>query len=512
MKKLLVIAMPIVMVICGIPLFAILAIVTLSSQAAADCHAPTYQAGSGTTAMVSASITGSGPAGDLKKQLMQLRFAKGYPTMTAEQATNAITIAQVTRDLGVSRRGLQIAIATSIQESKLVNLAGGDRDSIGLFQQRPSTGWGTPAQIRDPVLATKAFYGRADHTNNTGLLDIDGWEKLPLTQAAQRVQRSGFPNAYAQWEPVAADIADVLGGDLPATPNSGDDCAPTSCPDTGLSVEKGLTPDALLVLRSVDDRFGRHTYHGVGERPAAAGTDHAEGRAVDVMIDDWQKPSGVAHGTEIAEWVRANAEELRVTYVIWRAKIWSVARNSEGWRAYTHPTGQSNPTLDHMDHVHVSVVGTAGTMDCGAASGEVVYPLPAAFIGNDARNWHATGPYWSKWHTGTDFGAPCGTPVYAAHAGTIVIDSNQGWAGTWLVKVSTGASSLTTWYAHMQRVDVSRGQKVRPGQKIGQVGDRGNSAGCHLHFEVHLKNGSIYGPDNTNPSTWLAENAGRDKG
>lgn len=510
MKKLLLIAMPIFMIVGGIPLFAILAIITLSSQAAADCHAPTHQAGSGTTAMVSASGTGSAPTGDLQKQLMQLRFAKGYPTLTAEQATNAMTIVRVTRDLGVSRRGLQIAIATSIQESKLVNVAGGDRDSIGLFQQRPSTGWGTPAQIRDPVLATKAFYGRADHTNNTGLLDIDGWEKLPLTQAAQQVQRSGFPNAYAQWEPVATDIADLLGGDLPAGATSSE-CVPTSCPDTGAAAEKGLTPDALLVLRSIDARFGSHTYHGVGERPANVDSDHATGRAVDIMIDAWQQSTGVEHGTQIAEWVRANAEDLGVTYVIWRAKIWSVARNSEGWRAYTHPSGQSNPTLAHMDHVHVSVVGTSGTLDCGAASGEVVYPVPAAYIGNDARNWHANGSHWNTWHTGTDFGAPCGTAVYAAHVGTIEIDTTQGWAGPWLVKVTTGGNSLATWYAHMQRVEVSRGQKVRPGQKIGQVGDRGNSAGCHLHFEVHLKNGSIYGPDNTNPSTWLAQNAGRDK-
>lgn len=510
MKKLLLIAMPILMVLGGIPIFALLAIVTLSSQAAADCHAPTYSAGSGTTAMVNTSTTGSARTGDLNKQLMQLRFAKGYPTLTAAQATNAITIAQVTRDLGVSRHGLQIAIATAIQESKLVNLSGGDRDSIGLFQQRPSSGWGTPAQIRDAVLATKAFYGRADHTNNTGLLDIDGWQNLPLTQAAQRVQRSGVPNAYAQWEQGAADIADLLGADLPDDPTS-QICAevPTSCPDTGSPAEKGLTPDALLVLRSINARFGNHTYGGLGKRPGNAGTDHATGRAVDIMITDWQTRSGADHGTKIAEWVRSNAHELGVTYVIWRAKIWSVARDAEGWRSYTHPSGESTPTLAHMDHVHVSVAGTTGALDCAAATGTVVYPVPAAYIGNDAHNWHTTGTRWNTWHTGTDFGAPCGTPVYAAQAGTVQIDTSQGWAGPWLVKVGTGANSLSTWYAHMQRVDVSRGQKVTPGQRIGQVGNRGNADGCHLHFEVHLKNGSIYGPDNTNPSTWLAEHARR---
>ncbi|MGK2875306.1 MAG: M23 family metallopeptidase, partial [Nocardioides sp.] len=99
--------------------------------------------------------------------------------------------------------------------------------------------------------------------------------------------------------------------------------------------------------------------------------------------------------------------------------------------------------------------------------------------------------------------------VYAAHAGTIEIDTSQGWAGPQLVKVTTGAGSLTTWYAHMQSVSVSRGQTVAAGEPIGQVGKEGNVSGCHLHFEVHLKNGSIYGPDNVDPSTWLAENASK---
>lgn len=510
MKKLLLIAMPILMVLGGIPIFALLAIVTLSGQAAADCHAPRNSTRTATTA-VARTGTSPAPVTDVRQRLMQLRFADGYPLITVEQATNAITIAAASRDLGVPRRGLQIAIATAIQESKLVNLPGGDRDSIGLFQQRPSSGWGTPAQVGDPVLATKAFYGRADHTHNTGLLDIYRWQYLPLTQAAQQVQRSGVPNAYAQWEQTASDIADLLGADLPEG-TAGENCveAPTSCPDTGSLAEKGLTPDALLVLRSVNARFGNHTYGGLGKRPANAGSDHATGRAVDIMITDWQTRPGADHGTKIAEWVRSNAHELGVTYVIWRAKIWSVTRNAEGWRSYTHPSGEPTPTLAHMDHVHVGVAGTSGALDCNVATGRIVFPVPAAYIGNDAHNWHSSGSRWNTWHTGTDFGAPCGTPVYAAHAGTVQIDTSQGWAGPWLVKVGTGANSLSTWYAHMQRVDASRGQKVTPGQRIGHVGNRGNADGCHLHFEVHLRNGSIYGTDNTNPSTWLAGHARSD--
>ena len=159
------------------------------------------------------------PTGDVLAQLMRLRFASNYPTLTTEQARNAITIAQVARDLEVPRYGLQIAIATAIQESKLVNLTGGDRDSGGLFQQRPSTGWGSRAEVTNPVLAARAFFGKAQHTGNPGLLDIPGWQKMPLTQAAQAVQRSGYPDAYAQWEDVAGDITDLLGGDLPDLPD-----------------------------------------------------------------------------------------------------------------------------------------------------------------------------------------------------------------------------------------------------------------------------------------------------
>ena len=152
---------------------------------------------------------------------MRLRFASSYPTMTADQARNAITIAQVARDLEIPRYGLQIAIAAAIQESKLVNLTGGDRDSGGLFQQRPSAGWGSRAEITNPVLAARAFFGQAQQTGNPGLLDIPGWQNMPLTQAAQAVQRSGYPDAYAQWEDVAGDITDLLGGDLPDLPDDG---------------------------------------------------------------------------------------------------------------------------------------------------------------------------------------------------------------------------------------------------------------------------------------------------
>ena len=116
---------------------------------------------------------------------------------------NASVIVQVGRDMGVPDYGIVIALATAMQESSLRNINWGDRDSVGLFQQRPSSGWGSVDQIMDPVFASRAFYGGPDSPTpgrTRGLLDISGWQSMELTVAAQRVQISAYPDAYAKWE------------------------------------------------------------------------------------------------------------------------------------------------------------------------------------------------------------------------------------------------------------------------------------------------------------------------
>ncbi|MEU5941405.1 hypothetical protein ABZ807_19980 [Micromonospora sp. NPDC047548] len=119
-----------------------------------------------------------------------------------EQTDNAKAIIAATKKSGLDERAAVISIATSLQESKLENLGHlGDRndhDSLGLFQQRPSSGWGTVEQITDPEYSTMAF--------EKGLKQVDGWKDMPLTEAAQTVQVSAYPDAYAQWEQQAADL------------------------------------------------------------------------------------------------------------------------------------------------------------------------------------------------------------------------------------------------------------------------------------------------------------------
>ncbi|CAN5136532.1 hypothetical protein BH09ACT1_BH09ACT1_05560 [soil metagenome] len=134
--------------------------------------------------------------------------------LTPEMKANALTIIRVGKSLGVPSYGLVIALAAAAQESGLRNLTYGDRDSLGLFQQRPSAGWGSRAQLLDPTYAAKLFYGGSKNPNvgNTrGLLDIPGWQSMSVTQAAQAVQLSGYPTAYAKWETAARTWVATIG-------------------------------------------------------------------------------------------------------------------------------------------------------------------------------------------------------------------------------------------------------------------------------------------------------------
>ncbi len=127
-------------------------------------------------------------------------------SLTSDQTHDAAVIIAVGQQRSVPSRGWVIAIATALQESDLRNLpnlgASNDHDSLGLFQQRPSQGWGTSAQILDPVYASTKFY---EH-----LVKVPNWQTLPLTDAAQAVQRSAFPDAYAKHEPFATEIVNAL--------------------------------------------------------------------------------------------------------------------------------------------------------------------------------------------------------------------------------------------------------------------------------------------------------------
>ena len=135
-------------------------------------------------------------------------------SLDAPMTENARLIIATGRSIGAGDQAIVIALAAAMQESSMRNIDHGDRDSLGLFQQRPSQGWGTPDQVRDRQRAILAFFGGKTNPNKgvtSGLFDVPGWENLSVTQAAQAVQKSAHPDEYAKWEASARSWLAQLG-------------------------------------------------------------------------------------------------------------------------------------------------------------------------------------------------------------------------------------------------------------------------------------------------------------
>lgn len=464
----------------------------------------------------------SQPDGAADSEPIRLASGTTVADLNARQTRNAAAVVAEGHARRAPAQAIVIALAAASQESDFVNFAndglgndlaadqvgigrslslpheavGSDHGSLGILQQQWPW-WGDMKELMTPRIAARKFYDALDK--------IDGWEAMPVTRAAQAVQKSAYPDDYADDEPRARKILAQLDPDAAlqlVSATTPVDCAAASgdvqCEPTDSPAENGLTPDALLVLRCVNSTFGPHTYGGVGNRASNPSSDHPSGRAVDIMIEDWASADGIANGDAIAEWITQHYRELGVTYVIWRARIWEP---DTGWRPYRHPSGATDHTSLHMDHVHASVHGSSGTGFALAAGGGIVIPLPAGTY-TDAKNYGRSGNHWASTHTGTDLAAPCGTPVLAANGGTVNVETGVQWSGRWLVTVSAGPGQLATSYAHMSAISIRDGQRVTPGQPIGRVGSEGNSTGCHLHLEVRPT-----GADTVDPSPWLAKNA-----
>jgi hypothetical protein len=236
-----------------------------------------------------------------------------------EQMGNAGVIAAVAVRRGLPARAGTIAIATAIQESKLRNISYGDRDSLGLFQQRPSMGWGTPEEVRDPVYASNAFYDV--------LVKIEGYRNLEITKAAQKVQRSAYPEAYADHEPEARVLSSALSGYSPA----GVTCVLRQQAVTGQKPAKdGLTARARTLITTAGNETGR----------AARGPVAGAGPAGTTV--QWQltgKESGRL-GWSLAQWAVSRAQALGVVSVATDGKRWSRDDPGGGWQAVE---GQPKP-------------------------------------------------------------------------------------------------------------------------------------------------------------------------
>lgn len=269
--------------------------------------------------------------------------------LSPEQAGHAATIAAVAEQRNLPARAVTIALATAYQESDLYNLDYGDRDSLGLFQQRPSQGWGSPDEVQDPVYAAGAFYDE--------LVTIGDYRDMEITVAAQAVQRSAFPDAYADHEEDARALASALYGYSGAALHCTFSAADYEPQEIG---EDGLTPRASAVLDEVTDTFGDLPTGGFD--PAGIsdghieGSAHYEGRAIDIFFRPHDDPEHNRAGWTVAHWLAVHADRLGIATLIYDEMIWTARRSGEGWRPYEHPSGDAtNVTLRHLDHIHVDV-------------------------------------------------------------------------------------------------------------------------------------------------------------
>ncbi|MFE3035385.1 heavy metal transporter [Streptomyces canus] len=249
---------------------------------------------------------------------------------TPEQAVNAATITAVGTGRGLPERAVAIALATALQESGLRNISHGDRDSLGLFQQRPSQGWGTPKEILDPTYAAAEFYKH--------LVKVRGYQDLPLTVAAQRVQRSGYPEAYAKHEPDAELLAAALTGTAAATLTcDGRQEATRAAQDTAQAAATG--PDGVRSALVRD--FGRDaletTAAEVGGKAAPSPTPSPDdARTVTLPVRKDTRPGSDRslreRGWQLAHWAVANSSALRIERVSYAGRQWTAGSTDSQWR------------------------------------------------------------------------------------------------------------------------------------------------------------------------------------
>lgn len=192
------------------------------------------------------------------------------------QSDAARTIVGVATQRGLPRRAAEIALMTALQESDLHNLPPGQGtlDSVGLFQQRPSQGWGTPAQLNDPMYAAYVFYFGVSSAGIPGLTEIPGWDAMPRGQAAQAVQISAYPDAYTKWEPYAIALADLIYGQTAQSTTT----PPASATCTQASNPGGAAGAQLAISRAMSQLGVPYSWGGGSPAgPTVGGCDDING-------------------------------------------------------------------------------------------------------------------------------------------------------------------------------------------------------------------------------------------
>jgi hypothetical protein len=241
----------------------------------------------------------------------EIRTTQGKMPLDLEQSANAATIAAVAFRKQLPERAVVIAYATAIQESHIRNLPGGDRDSVGMFQQRPSQGWGSPDKLRDPVQSTSKFFD--------ALVKVKDYMDRDLHDAAQRVQRSADGDAYAQHEP---------DGKLLARAFTGREAASVRC---WFAPDKKTTPRRAEALREMRRSFGGRLQVDVPIALSANVETRAKAPTPAPRSYDAVKVTSARNGWAVATWAVTHAQVYGLTEVRHGKKRWTADAGHDGW-------------------------------------------------------------------------------------------------------------------------------------------------------------------------------------
>ncbi|HVS58594.1 MAG TPA: NlpC/P60 family protein [Candidatus Saccharimonadales bacterium] len=394
----------------------------------------------------------------------------GHP-LTSEQISDASVIVGVARARSLTQRDALVGLMVALQETTLRNLPYGDRDSLGLFQQRPSQGWGTPEEIMSPAYAANKFFDR--------LAALPNRNDMSLIDEAMKVQRpnaADYERTFNSWQPLASQLLGTSYEPLDSATTAQEVGYDSACPAGGASSSQ-LEAFVQAALGQVGKPYvwgGQSPFKGfdcsglVLWALAQAGIDYPDMTAADEYNLGPHVPADQLQRGDLVFWANDTSDPSTIHHVaIYLGNNQIIAAPHTGALVGIQPMYWAG----YIGATRLATISSA-TPSNQAPTQSWQLPVVSSSYTTDSIN------------KGVDFVAAAGTPVYAVGDGTISTVGSTLQLGNYIAIKHDG--DTFTEYAHLQRYasGIQAGMQVKGGQVIGYVGSTGAGIGNRLLFVV----------------------------